>query len=164
MHSRWAKFVAAGVMAIVIGMPGAAQAIGLPEPLATGGGPTDPALAMAVAQWASGGGGDRLTMLADDFTELETAAEANNLPGISTSCTRLRTDVKSAQAYDPIPDAQAQHDWSLALAQYERGATDCVAGADEANQNLMTKASTEIVAGTNELDLVTARLGEISGT
>jgi hypothetical protein len=164
MHSLWAKLLAVGSLLIIVGAPGAAGAIGLPTPLASGGSSADPSVTQAVAQWVTNGGADNLKKLAADFTDLETAANSNDLGAISTSCGQLRTDVEGAQAYDPIPDAQAQHDWSLALAQYERGATDCVAGADEADESLITKASTEIVAGTNELDLVTARLGAISGT
>jgi hypothetical protein len=126
--------------------------------------PPDPALALAVAQWVADGGEANLKTLAADFTDLESAANSNNLPSISTSCAQLQKDVEGAQSGDPIPDPEAQSAWSRALAQYERGATDCVAGADESNVDLITKASTEITSGSTDLDLVTTRLGEIAGS
>jgi hypothetical protein len=128
-----------------------------------GGTPPDPALALAVAQWVTNGGEDELKALSADFKSLETAANSDDLPTISLSCSQLENDVENAQAYDPIPDPQAQHDWADALAQYARGATDCVDGANNSDVNLITQASTEITTGSNDLNLVTNRLNEIAG-
>jgi len=125
--------------------------------------PPDPQLALAVAQWVTNGGATDLKSLGADFSALETAANTSDLAAISSSCAQLQSDVESAQSYDPIPDPEAQHNWSAALAEYARGATDCVAGADTSNDDLITRASTEIVTGSKDLDLVTARLEEIAG-
>jgi len=130
---------------------------------ASAGKPPDPALARAVAAWVSGGGESGLDALGSDFSTLEAAANASDLARMSAGCDRLRSDVEMAQQYEPIPDSQAQHDWALALASYARGATDCVAGADTSNANLMTRASSEITSGSAQLDKVTARLNEIAG-
>jgi hypothetical protein len=125
--------------------------------------PPDPALAAAVATWVTNGGEADLDALGSDFTALEQAANASDLASMSAGCTQLQSDVEAAQQYDPIPDPQAQHDWSAALAEYARGATDCVAGADTSNVDLITKASQEITAGSTDLDRVTARLNVIAG-
>lgn len=125
--------------------------------------PPDPRLALAVAEWVTDGGDTKLTTLETDFNGLETAASSSDLPTISASCAQLRTDVEAAQSYDPIPDAEAQQDWSDALAEYALGATDCVAGANTANSGLITQASSEIVTGTDDLTLVTTRLNAIAG-
>jgi hypothetical protein len=136
--------------------------VSAPQAVASGS-PPDPALALAVAQWVTKGGEDNLKTLAGDFKDLEDAANNNDMSAISDSCAQLQTDVEAAQAYDPIPDPQAQHNWSAALADYAKGATDCVAGADSSNADLITKASTEITDGSTELNQVTTRLGEIAG-
>jgi hypothetical protein len=136
---------------------------GTPDAVATGGTPPDPALAVAVAKWVVNGGETELKALAGDFNNLVTAANSDDLPTISLSCSQLENDVASAQAYDPIPDPQAEHDWSDALEQYSRGATDCVDGANNSDANMITQASTEITNGSKDLDLVTKRLNEIAG-
>jgi hypothetical protein len=147
-----------------VGTPAFAGPAVPPLGTATGGGsPPDPALALAVAQWVTNGGEDELKSLATDFKSLETAANSDDLPTISLSCSQLENDVENAQAYDPIPDPQAQHDWADALAQYARGATDCVDGANNSDVNLITQASTEITTGSKDLNLVTDRLNEIAG-
>ncbi len=141
----------------------ATSGVAVPAPAVTGGAPPDPALALKVAQWVTNGGEDSLKMLATDFKGLEDAASTNDLHSISTSCAALKKDVQAAQSYDAIPDAQAQHNWSAALADYEHGATDCVSGADSSNSDLITKASGEITDGSAQLNLVTTRLSEIAG-
>lgn len=133
-----------------------------PDPVATGT-PPDPQLAQAVAMWVSHGGSASLKALSGDFAALEKAAGAQNMSGIATSCQHLGVDVKAAQAYAPIPDPQAQTAWAAALAQYAAGASDCATGASTLNASLLTKASTEITNGSNDLDTVTARLSQIAG-
>jgi hypothetical protein len=160
-------------LAIVVGLgtgalPAAAaypagSAAGAAAPRVAASDPPDPALALAVAQWVTNGGEDDLKALAADFTALEDAANADDMSSISSSCEQLQTDVEAAQSYDPIPDQEAQHEWSTALADYARGATDCVAGAQTTNATLITKASTEITDGSTALSEVTTRLGEIAG-
>jgi hypothetical protein len=149
----------------VLGVSGVAVAASAPTVTVSGAriDPPDPALALAVARWVKGGGQADLTALGTDFSALEDAANANDLPQMSASCQQLHSDVEQAQKYKPIPDQKAQTFWANALAQYARGATDCIAGADGSNATLMTKASTEITAGSAQLDKVTARLAEIAG-
>jgi hypothetical protein len=134
-----------------------------PDAVATGAAPPDPALAVAVAKWVVNGGEDELKALAADFDGLVKAADSDDLPTISLSCSQLENDVASAQAYDPIPDPQAEHNWANALEQYSRGATDCVDGANNSDASMITQASTEITNGSKDLDQVTKRLNEIAG-
>jgi hypothetical protein len=123
----------------------------------------DPSTAQAVAKWVLGGGEKDLKALGKDFQELEKAANANDLAAMGTSCQHLKRDVDAAQAYDPIPDKDAQDNWAKALDLYEKGAIDCVNGAKTANTDLFIKASKEIIDGSTALQKVTARLKEISG-
>ena len=82
---------------------------------------------------------------------------------MGAGCVQLRSDVQSAQAYAPIPDASAERNWAAALAAYERGATDCVNGTGAANADMITQAANEIMAGSADLDKVTLRLNQIAG-
>ena len=160
--------VAATTLAVV-GVSGGAATASMPRaatPTATPsavGTPPDPALAQAVANWVTNGGETDLDALGSDFFALEDAANSSDLARMSAGCQQLRSDVGAAQQYDPIPDPQAQKAWAVALADYAQAATDCVAGADKSNMDLITKASKEITVGSVELDKVTARLNQIAG-
>jgi hypothetical protein len=125
--------------------------------------PPTSTLVVEVAAWVSKGGDQQLTTLGTDFGALEKAANATDMTAMGAGCVQLRKDVASAQAYAPIRDASAQRNWAAALAAYGRGATDCVNGAGSANVDLITQAANEIMAGSNSLDKVTARLNEIAG-
>lgn len=142
----------AGVLGLAVTTAAAAVA---PSP--------DPATQQAVSKWVQGGGQKELEALGTDFRELEAAANANDLGAMETSCQHLKRDVDASQAYDPIPDAQAQASWAKALDQYEKGADHCIKGAATAEEDLLIQASTEIVAGSDELQKVSVRLKEIAG-
>lgn len=121
----------------------------------------DAALAAAVARWVAVGGEEDLATLGEDFTVLEQAASAGQLPVMGAGCRQLGIDVRAAQGHAPIPDARAERYWAAALARYARGAADCVAGTGTNDTGLMVKASNEIIEGSDDLDQVTNRLNEI---
>jgi hypothetical protein len=125
--------------------------------------PPDPATAQAVAQWVTGSGAADLKALGADFTELEAAANAADMPRMGAGCDALLVDVQAAQAHEPIPDALAEKDWANALSLYEQGAADCAKGAKTQDFSLIADASDEIIKGSADLDNVTARLKIISG-
>lgn len=124
-------------------------------------GPADPALVAAIAAWVSGSGETDLETLAEDFTDLEQAAAASQLPAMATGCARLRTDVEAAQRHAPVPDASAQQSWAAALSLYDRGARDCVAGTTRFDPRLLGRASDEIISGSDRLQQLIDRLNEI---
>jgi hypothetical protein len=147
-------------IAIAIMLSGALATAAMATPVAAAPSP-DPSTQTAVARWVLGGGEKELKALGSDFKELEKAANGNDLKGMSTSCQHLKRDVDASQAYDPIPDKEAQDHWAKALDAYEKGANDCIKGADTVDSALLIKASKEIVAGSTDLERVTARLKEI---
>jgi hypothetical protein len=163
MGSRALRRVTVGASSLALAALVAIGGTSLPAVASSA--PPNPALALAVAQWVTNGGETDLMTLAGDFDSLSTSADSGDMTAITGSCTRLQGDVETAQAYDPIPDPEAQHAWAAALTEYERGATDCVdgAGATMPNPDLITKASGEITAGSNDLNLVTSRLNQIAG-
>lgn len=152
-----AAMILATVLAGLVGLTAmtAATAAVAPSP--------DPATKQAVAKWVAGGGQQALEALGKDFRELEKAANANDLNGMGTSCQHLKRDVDLSQAYDPIPDAQAQTDWAKALDAYEKGAGHCVQGAQKVDSGLLIQASKEITTGSEDLQKVSERLKELSG-
>lgn len=125
--------------------------------------PPDPAAAQAVARWVTGGGAADLKALGSDFTALEAAANAEDMPKMGAGCDALLVDVQAAQHHAPIPDAQAEKEWAAALNLYAQGAAHCSAGAKTQDFGLITQASDEIIKGSTNLDNVTARLKAISG-
>lgn len=78
---------------------------------------------------------------------------------MSTACSALRNDVEKAQAYDHIPLASVQQQWSEALARYARAATDCVAALNGSpDPALLNQSSTELDAAAKAMDAATLAL------
>jgi hypothetical protein len=113
----------------------------------------------AISAWWTGGGLDRNSAIGKDFRDMGTATAANDITGLSAACTSLQTDVEAAQAYAPFPDTSAQTDWSTALAQAARAATDCKAPTrNNPNADLMTQSSQELDSYTTALNKFTHRV------
>jgi ABC-type glycerol-3-phosphate transport system substrate-binding protein len=128
--------------------------------------PADPRV--AVAAWWDGGGQDRLSAMSKDATDIVAAGTAYDVTGISAACASLQTHVEAAQAYASVPDTMIQTDWSTALAQYARSATDCVAATrnrslDNLDGDLLTQSAREAEAGTTALGKCTDRLNALRG-
>lgn len=117
----------------------------------------------AVAAWARSGGQGHVNNLLADFNDLQTAAQAADPPQVRAVCVRLQGHVEAAQAYTPIPDGTAQAAWSAALAQYARAATDCIAGIDAGDSDLITRSGQELTAGTTQIRVVSDRMKALAG-
>jgi hypothetical protein len=118
--------------------------------------PTDPRV--AISDWWTGGGQDRESAISKDYTDMGTAATATDIPGLGTACASLQSDVEAAQAYGGVPDTVAQADWSTALAQSARAATDCIAFTRNLDAGLLTQSGQELSASTAALNKVTERI------
>jgi hypothetical protein len=117
----------------------------------------------AIANWFNGGGGTRITAIGTDAKSAAGSAEGPDIATLRTACTALQSDVESAQAYAPIPDAQMQSAWSSALAQYARAAGDCIAGVDSMDATVISRASSELGAASGFMDQATARAQALGG-
>ncbi|HEY3692796.1 MAG TPA: hypothetical protein VGL46_21340 [Pseudonocardiaceae bacterium] len=104
--------------------------------------PPDPRV--AVSSWWTGGGQDRLSAISTDFARLASTSAAADITGLRAACTSLQTHVESAQAYTIIPDTLAQADWSTALAQGARTATDCIAFTHNLDGDLLAQSGREL--------------------
>jgi hypothetical protein len=98
-----------------------------------------------------------------DFRASGNASSGGDLAGLNSACESLQADVESAQAYSPIPDAQAQTHWSAALAQEARAASDCIAGISSRDLDLISKSGGEVMAGAAQMVKVTARMNALGG-
>lgn len=133
-----------------------------PSPAAQG--PTvDPAVTEAVEAWLRGGGQLVIDNLAADYHKVAAVTAANDVPGLVPVCGALRTSAETAQAYPPIPDAEAQVHWAASLAQSARAGTDCLAGVTANYLELVTQAGHEAGASSRESALMIARLQVVRG-
>lgn len=122
-----------------------------------------PAAPRTIQEWSSGGGKTRMAEFSADIDELNTAASAEDSNGVHKACVALQSTVKSAQAYQPMPDAQAQASWAAALSAYARAAADCIAGTNQLDATLINQSNNELGTGNDSLQQVAARIGQING-
>jgi hypothetical protein len=111
-----------------------------------------------VSDWSTGGGLDRASAISNDYTDMETAATATDIPGLGTACASLQSDVEAAQAYRGIPVTVAQADWSTALAQSARAATDCIASTRNLDVGLLNQSAQKLNASTAAFRKATERI------
>lgn len=110
-------------------------------------------VAVAIVAWVNGGGQDRVDAISSDFSNIATGIAAADSPAVNAACVSLRSHVEKAQAYAPVPS-----DWSAALAQAARSATDCIAGTDTLNASLISRSGHELKATTAAIVAMTTRL------
>jgi hypothetical protein len=101
--------------------------------------------------------------MSKDFTDMGTAGTASDIAGLRVVCTSLQAHVESARSYASIPDALAQTDWSTALAQAARAATDCIVSTRDLDADLLTQASNELHVATIAFDRCIDRLKVLRG-
>jgi len=109
-----------------------------------------PTTAQQVTAWRDKYGGSIQT-LANDFSKLSTDATNGDISATNTDCVQIQTDVKIAQGYPAIPDAQTASDFSSALSYYDEGAQDCIDGTNNFDTSLISKGSQEMSQGTTKM-------------
>jgi len=115
-----------------------------------------------IAVWYAAGGKDKLTAIGTDATAMGTDASAMDVNQLTADCGALKGHVRDAQAFQPIPDDEAQQHWKAALADYKKAADDCISGAASTDAAKITQSGTELSDGTTEINLATARISEIT--
>lgn len=126
--------------------------------------PTDDPSALPVLAWINNGGRDRSKAIGADAGAIAAGAQsADAQSAVQAGCSRLQTDIESAQQYAPIPDEQAQGPWGQALGKYARAAADCLAGIQSQNASLLNQSGQELNEGNVFIAQVTARLRALSG-
>ena len=113
--------------------------------------------------WYENGGGTIIDKLTTDFNKASTAANAKDLTATGKACRTMRTDVEAAQQYDPLPVKSVQTPWAKALAEFARGASDCIAGLRTGDGALISQAGDELVKGTDYLTDADTAIHAIAG-
>lgn len=85
--------------------------------------------------WWRSGGGTHIRTVGDDAKRVSDLAKRGRerrdldlTAAALPACQDLMTHIAAAEAYDPIPDMDAQSFWSSALGSLRKGASDCLAG------------------------------------
>jgi hypothetical protein len=113
--------------------------------------------------WADGGGLADIDALSAAFTAVhESGANGTDLAATQTACGQLRDAVTAAQVYDPIPNVAAQQHWSAALDEFGKAWVDCLVGIQSLDASQITLSSTEMTAGTDELNQTNTILQTLS--
>jgi len=84
--------------------------------------------ALTLAAWYSGGGRAIIAALNGGVATVATDELNQNGSQLEIDCLKLQQLLTPARFYPPIPDAQAQQDWSTALAGFYRGYATCDSG------------------------------------
>jgi hypothetical protein len=157
-RARWVRLATLAVaINAVVGACGPRSDASVPHPTPR----PSTSVTAAVTQWMRDGGSADIVTLATDFTNI--GNNAGQDATLFTGCQRLLADVRTAQAYAPIPDPVSQRQWAGALDLYSHGAADCAQGARTHDYAAIIHAANEITTGTNKIHGVTARLKLLTG-
>ena len=121
---------------------------------------TDPK--SAIHAWSARGGSSRTAAVGADLGAIDQAAAARDTTALRVACSAMGADVRSAQAYDSIPDAEAQAEWLASLSYLAQASTDCVNGVDTLSGPLIQKMDSEIASATDTLKRATSRINELA--
>jgi hypothetical protein len=123
---------------------------------------TDEPVGKRFAQWSAGGGSDLIRNLASDAQDISTASGEADIDAVRIACEHLGSDVAEAQAYEPMPDAEAQQHWAASLDSYGSAASDCTAAMKAGNAAQLTRSGLELQAGTMEVTKASERISVIA--
>ena len=87
------------------------------------------------------------------------AVSSTNPSAVSTSCQKLTTDVATAKALAPIPNATAQQLWTSVLNGLSTAAQKCTDGAAKNDTGELSQASSAITSVSGSLKSLTSTLG-----
>ena len=155
-------------------LPGspAKQGVAAPaSPPQTGPKPLQPSDRGAVSSW-SAEGGKALAHVTTQSENVLSARTGGNYPQMLRYCTALAAAVQDAEKAPPIPDTAMQQMYAQSLNALKQGATDCMAGITEHQQDLedavvdvnqaeVDRAMSELGVGVNDLYIATSALRTI---
>lgn len=87
-----------------------------------------------------------------------------DLAALQTSCAQLTADIEAAAEEDPMPDETLAKRWKLALDHLGKSASACTVGAASEDQASFDLMAAEMSIGTDHLNAVVKRVGEITGS
>jgi hypothetical protein len=130
-----------------------------------------PQLEQQILRWTAGPGGQALAAVSSHMGSAMQAAGIKLYAPMKLACAELASDVGTAQAGPPIPDAAMQRLYAKALAGLSTAAADCrsaisVAQGDEAtsvhvNEALLSQSRLEFASVSKVLYQATAQLQSV---
>jgi len=84
---------------------------------------------------------------------------STNPSAVSASCQKLTTDVATAKALRPIPNAPAQQLWTSVLSGLSSAAQKCTDGVAKNDMGELSQASSAITSAGGSLKSLTSTLG-----
>ena len=124
--------------------------------------------AARMARWNDGPGGICQRAISDDANQLSrlmrhAAAQPapDSLERLRRGCGRVISDVAAARSAPPMPDAEAQSRWALALDDFAKAAANFRAGLESRNTTMVRQGSSDMRAATGHMAELTRRLSAI---
>ncbi|MET7983025.1 hypothetical protein [Streptomyces sp. NPDC005281] len=114
--------------------------------------------------WADAGGTDTLGVLMKGLKQVDKDSDPVDLAALQTSCAQLTADIEAAAEEDPMPDETLAKRWKLALDHLGKSASACTVGAASEDQASFDLMAAEMSIGTDHLNAVVKRVGEITGS
>jgi hypothetical protein len=124
------------------------QALERESPAASAGPSAD---VIAVIGWAAGGGIGRFDAITTAIAEFQDNRADPRSASLRTSCVQLEEAVSYGRAYAPIPIADAQRHWALALRELSASSVDCKAGIGRGDSSAIVKSRSGLEAGSAAL-------------
>jgi hypothetical protein len=88
--------------------------------------------------------------------------QSGNLTLMAEKCDDILVVVRKTQAYDALPDNQAQKQWADGLAKIAQGSIDCADGIHENDAGTINQAGGEITGGYGELQAAGKRINQLA--
>jgi hypothetical protein len=120
--------------------------------------PSPASPAPGISAWLDGAGYRDFKKLVGQLSLPGKAYKSGGMPAEARACATLANVISSAQQAPPVPDAQAERYYSLALTDWETGAVDCQAGASASNVTLLDESARHTRAGTAYFQKATRRI------
>jgi outer membrane lipoprotein SlyB len=118
--------------------------------------------AAGTAQWIAKNK-STVSDLGSDITSLAgalpSAISSGSVSSLTAGCQKLATDVATAKALPPIPNATAQQRWTELLTKLDSASKKCTNGVSKDNTNKLSKAQTEISDSNGILSSLNTSLG-----
>jgi hypothetical protein len=117
----------------------------------------------AVAEWLNGNGPAEIRSLKRDYEGFTSDLTLDSLFAVQEDCTLLNQEGRSDPEFAPIPDAQAEADWTAALALFDKGGNDCLDSLTRADIDEGSTAVTELQQADDDLTQTIARITALTG-
>jgi len=162
MKNRIAALTAIIAVVAMAGCSSSASTSTTTTPPTTATSSTVPNSVVGTVKWVASNKGAVSSLSADVAAlgaALPGAVSSTNPSAVSTTCQKLTSDVATAKALPPIPNATAQQLWTSVLGGLSTAAQKCTDGVTNNNAGELSQASSAITSAGGSLKSLTGTLG-----